>query len=291
MKQRVLIPLVLAVVGFCNPGPASAQQPAPAPPAVIVQLPDTVRLTQDAGNTREQFRSILRAYPDAVGEILRRDPSLMSRPDYMTSYPQLAQFIAQHPEIPRNVEYFLDGYGRKSQQELDPKYEALGVLLGGLAVTFAFGAFIGVLTWLVRAFTQHRRWMKASQIQAEVHSKMMDRMTTNEELLAYIQTPAGRRFLEAAPIQPEADGPALRAPIGPIIWSMMAGIVLAMVGAGFRVAGSTIGDEVQQAFNVVGVIILALGIGFMIASLMAYIVSSRLGLFPERRVATDSSNA
>jgi hypothetical protein len=294
MKQRVLIPLVLAVVGFCNPGPASAQQPAPAAPAPIAQLPagtDTVRLMQDASSTREQLRSILRTYPEAVGEILRRDPSLMSRADYMASYPQLAQFIAQHPEIPRNVEYYFDGYGRQSRQQLDPQYEALGVLLGGLAGTLAFGAMIGVMTWLVRSFTQHRRWMKASQVQAEVHSKMMDRMSTNEELLAYIQSPAGRRFLEAAPIQPEADGPALRAPIGPIIWSMMAGIVLSTVGAGFRVAGSTIGDEVQQAFNVVGVIILALGIGFMIASLMAYVVSSRLGLFPERRVASDSSNA
>jgi hypothetical protein len=246
---------------------------------------------QDASSTREQLRSILRTYPEAVGEILRRDPSLMSRADYMASYPQLAQFIAQHPEIPRNVEYYFDGYGRQSRQQLDPQYEALGVLLGGLAGTLAFGAMIGVMTWLVRSFTQHRRWMKASQVQAEVHSKMMDRMSTNEELLAYIQSPAGRRFLEAAPIQPEADGPALRAPIGPIIWSMMAGIVLSTVGAGFRVAGSTIGDEVQQAFNVVGVIILALGIGFMIASLMAYVVSSRLGLFPERRVASDSSNA
>lgn len=292
MKPRVLIPLLFAVVGFCHPAPATAQQPAPAP---IAQLPvgaDTVRVVQDAENTREQLRSILRTYPDAVGEILRRDPSLMGRADYMAAYPQLAQFLAQHPEIPRNVEYYLEGYGRyQSRQQLDPEYEALGVLLGGLAAVLVFGAVIGVVTWLVRAFTQHRRWMKASQIQAEVHSKMMDRMSSNEELLAYIQSPAGRRFLEAAPIQPEADGPALRAPIGPIIWSMMAGIVLSTVGVGFRVAGSTIGDDVQRAFNVVGVIILALGLGFMIASLMAYVVSSRLGLFPPRRVATDSSNA
>ena len=85
MKQRVLIPLVLAVVSFCNPGPLSAQQPAPGASGVIVQMPEIVRLTQDASNTREQLRSILRAYPEAVGEILRRDPSLMSRPDYMAS--------------------------------------------------------------------------------------------------------------------------------------------------------------------------------------------------------------
>ncbi len=45
-----------------------------------------------------------------MAEILRRDPSLMSRADYMAPYPQLAQFLALHPEIPRNVEYYFEGY-------------------------------------------------------------------------------------------------------------------------------------------------------------------------------------
>jgi hypothetical protein len=174
---------------------------------------------------------------------------------------------------------------------MDPEYEALGIMLGGMAGVLGFGAVLSVLTWLIRAVIQHRRWVKASQVQADVHSKLMDRMTSNEELLAYIQSPAGRKFLEAAPIQPEAESPAHGAPVGPIIWSMMAGIVLSTVGAGFRVAGSSIGDEVQKGFNAIGIIVLALGIGFILSSVMAYLVSSRLGLFPPRRVATDSSNA
>jgi len=69
----------------------------------------------------------------------------------------------------------------------------------------------------VRAVIQHRRWLKSSQVQADVHSKLMDRMTTNDELLAYIQSPAGRRFLEAVPPKPEPDSPVFGAPIGPIL--------------------------------------------------------------------------
>ena len=286
MKQRLLLPLLLAVAGFCTPAPAAAQQQVSAGS-------ETVRVVQDAESTREQLRAILRTYPDAVAEVLRRDPSLMARADYMASYPQLAQFIAQHPDIPRNVEYYFDGYGRSQpRRPLDPEYEALGVLLGGLAGFLAVSAVIGVLTWLVKAIIQHRRWVKSSQVQADVHSKLMDRMTTNQELLAYIQSPAGRRFLEAAPIRPEPEMPGFGAPIGPIIWSMMAGIVLSTVGAGFRVAAGTITDDVQRAFTVVGIILLALGIGFLIASLMAFMVSSRLGLFPARPTAnSDSSHA
>jgi hypothetical protein len=286
MKQRLLLPLLLAVVGFCHPAPAQAQQPAP-------ERAETVRVVRDAESTREELRAILRTYPDSVAEILRRDPSLMGRPDYMASYPQLAQFLAQHPEIPRNVEYYFEGYGPwQSRHQLDPEYEALGVLLGGLAGFLIMSALISLLVWLVRAVIQHRRWLKASQVQADVHSKLMDRLTSNEELLAYIQSPAGRRFLEAAPTKPEAESPGFSAPVGSILWSMMAGIVFATVGAGFRVAAGTIGDDVQRAFTVVGIILLSLGIGFLLASLMAFAVSSKMGLFPGRPAAeSDSGHA
>ncbi len=287
MTQRLLIPVLLAVVGFCSPAPAAAQLPATA------RGPDTIRVVQDAESTREQLRAILGAYPEAVGEIFRRDPSLMANVDYMASYPQLAQFLAQHPEIPRNVEYYLEGYGRwQSRNQLDPEYEALGVLLGGLAGFLVMSALISLLVWLVRAVIQHRRWLKSSQVQADVHAKLMDRMTTNEELLAYVQSPAGRRFLEAMPPKQEAEGPGFSAPVGSILWSMMAGIVFATVGAGFRVAAGTIGDDVQRAFTVVGVILFSLGVGFLIAALMAFVVSSRLGLFPARQAPqSDSGHA
>lgn len=289
MKRRYLLPALLAVVGFCGPASAAARQPAaPAAPRPI----ETVRV-QDAHQTREQLRQILSMYPDAVAEILRRDPSLMSRADYMAAYPQLQQFLSQHPDVARNVEYYLEGYGRyQSRQPMDPEYEALGVLLGGLAGFLGFSAMFGVLAWVVKAIIHHRRWIKATQVQADVHSKLMDRLTTNEELLAYIQSPAGRRFLEATPVRPEPDSPVSSAPIGPIIWSMMAGIVLATVGVGFRVASGTISEDVQRAFTVVGIILLALGIGFLLASVMAFALSSRLGLFPARPAAdTGSTNA
>ena len=289
MTQRYLLAVVLAIVGLCGPTRAEAQTPAAATPPDSVE---TIRIAQDAGDTRETLRRILDTYPRAVAEVLRRDPSLMGRADYLASYPQLAQFIAAHPEIPRNVEFYFEGYGSYQGRPLDPEYEALGILLGGMAGILATGAMIGLLTWVIKAVINHRRWIKSSQVQADVHTKLMDRMSTNEELLAYIQSPAGRRFLEAAPIRPEPESPATNAPVGPIIWSMMAGVVLATVGGGFRVAAGTLGDDVQRAFTVVGIILLSLGIGFLLAAMMAFLVSSRLGLFPARPAPdTGSTNA
>jgi hypothetical protein len=247
----------------------------------------------DAGETREQLQELLRQYPPAVGEVLRRDTTLLSRPDYMAPYPQLVAFLQQHPEVLRNPTFFFGGYDYYEQRRtpLSPEVEALGVLLGGLGGFLGFGAFFAILIWLVRAVIQHRRWLRLSKVQTDVHTKLMDRMTTNEELLAYVQSPAGRRFLESAPIQQESDSPRLgAAPVGPIIWSMMAGIVLATVGVGFRFAANSVTSEAQQAFTVVGVILLALGAGFIVASGMAYLVSSRLGLFPARAAVTDAGS-
>jgi len=52
---------------------------------------------RDARETRERIREVLNQYPPSVGQVLRLDPSLLSKPDYMASYPTLAAFVAQHP--------------------------------------------------------------------------------------------------------------------------------------------------------------------------------------------------
>lgn len=281
VMKRILFPVLVAALGFCTP--AAAQTPQERTELRVVNPPT-------ADDTRDDLREILQKYPYSVAEILRRDPSLMARADYMAPYPDLVKFIEAHPEIPRNVEFYFEGFGSwQNSRRLDPSFEALGVLLGGLAVGFVLILFATVIIWLVRAFIQHRRWLKASQVQAEVHTKLMDRMATNEELLAYVQSPAGRRFLEATPMRPDTDNPSFSAPVGSIIWSLMAGVVLTTLGIGFRYAGNFVRDDAHDAVVVVGVVILSLGIGFVFASLMAFVVSARLGLFPQKP-ATESQS-
>lgn len=291
MKQRVLATLAAALLSTSalaaqTASPAAAQAPAvPGAPVPLYQAP------VDADTMREQLQEILRQYPPAVGEVLRRDTSLLTRPDYLAPYPQLVAFIQQHPEVVRNPTFFFGNYDHYERREpMSPEMEALDGMLSGMAAFLGIGMFIGVVAWLMRAVIQHRKWLRQSKVQAEVHLKLMDRLTTNEELLAYIQSPAGKRFLESAPMQPESESPRLGAPVGPIIWSVMAGIVLATVGAGFRLAASSVTDEGQRAFSVIGVILLALGTGFMLASLMAYLVSARLGLFPKPATSPEASS-
>lgn len=269
-------------------GPNFIIQPqGPGSPTVIFQ-PQV-----DADQVREQLREILRQYPPNVGEVLQRDPSLLTREDYLTPYPGLTQFLQQHPEIVRNPGFYFGGFNYYYQERREPlpvELEALGAMLGGLA-GFAVGiGFLTLVIYVVRALIHHRRWIRVSRTQAEVHTKLLDRMTTNEELLAYIQSPAGRRYLEASPSPVEADGPRWSAPVGPILFAMMAGIVLATLGVGFQVAVQSVASEARDAFAVVGVIILALGVGFILSSVMAYLVSARLGLLGQRPATAPGSD-
>src|SRR5436190_12731698 len=91
---------------LAQPRPAPTQAPAPA------QAPAPVD-ERDARETRERLREVLNQYPPSVGQVLRLDPSLLSKPDYMAPYPTLATFVAQHPQVVHNPAFFIG----------DPRFE------------------------------------------------------------------------------------------------------------------------------------------------------------------------
>jgi hypothetical protein len=273
---RTTISTLAALAWLAGAGPALGQG-APAPPAGTTPAP-VFRETADANETREQLQRLLRQHPPAVGEVLQRDPSLLTKADYLAPYPALAAFLAQHPEVARNPEYFLGSFHYYQRSADDKALEMIGILLGGIAGATAFVILISVLVWVIRAIIDHRRWLRLSRIQTDVHTKLMDRLTTNEDLLAYIQSPAGRRFLESAPIPLDGEPRMPSAPLGRILWALQAGIVLIALGVGFWFVQMNVMAEAAQAFNALGVIAMALGAGFTVAAVASYVISSRLGL-------------
>ena len=220
---------------LAQPRPAPAQAPAP----VQAQAPVDER---DARETRERIREVLNQYPPSVGQVLRLDPSLLSKPDYMASYPTLAAFVAQHPQVVHNPAFFIG----------DPRFEAQetgrGAALRVVESVFEGAMFlIGVVSfftlvgWLGRALIDYRTWQRASKIQADAHAKLVDRLTANEDLLAYLQSPAGQRATMSA-TRPGLDIAmrAVGAPVNRILWSVQAGVVLAAGGLGLWFAKASV---------------------------------------------------
>ena len=138
---------------------------------------------------------------------------------------------------------------------------------------------------MAKQVVDYRRWVRQTRMQTEIHTKILDRMQSNEDLLAYVQTPAGRNFLEFTPASVSPDPGA---PLGRILWSVQAGVVLSALGLGLRFARGTVPEEVAPAFTVLGIIVMSLGLGAVISAVVAYILSARLGLLPSRRQETNA---
>ena len=151
-------------------------------------------------------------------------------------------------------------------------------VLSGLAVFAGFGMGIGLLVWLIRTLVDYRRWNRLAKVQTDAHTKLLDRFTANNDLLAYIQSPAGSKFLESTPIMLDAAPRSVGAPLGRILWSVQGGVVLMAGGIGLQVVSGRVADDASQPLHALGVLGIALGLGFVVSAIVSYFISQRLGL-------------
>ncbi len=267
--------------------PAQMGTPGGAAPATVA-APLAPASDQRADETRNQLNELLQDHPPAVREVLQREPALLGNADYMAPYPRLAAFVAAHPEIARTPAYFLgephrserDDSGTWMWRELMTSI-SVGVVMLGVALGFG---------WLVRTALDHRRWQRVSRVQVETHSKLLDRMTSSEDLRAYMATPAGRQFLESAPIALDGKSAPLAAPVGRILWSMQVGVVGLFLGIALQVVSRGVIDDAAQPLRVLGVLLAAIGAGFLISSGLSFAISRRLGLLrPADRATIDTA--
>jgi hypothetical protein len=213
-----------------QPRPRQAAAPAPAAPATVSQVP-VGQNNFDAEETRQQLDQLLRQFPPSLAEVLRLDPSMLSNDAYLMTYPALAAFLAQHPEVAHNPAYFVGSQNVRSWNDNTPQMEAIRMwqeLAQNVSIVAVVLTITSAFVWLIRLLLDYRKWLRLSKTQTEVHTKLLDRFTTNDDLLAYIQTPSGRRFLDSAPIMLDSE-PArtVSAPINRILWSVQVGIILA----------------------------------------------------------------
>src|SRR5881397_1612494 len=107
-RLRVLIATVVLALALRPAMPGAAQA---RPPSGAEAQPTTTNTSENARDTRDRLRELLDEYPPSVGQVLRLDPSLLTRSDYLSTYPKLAGFLAQHPEVAHNPVFFLGDSG------------------------------------------------------------------------------------------------------------------------------------------------------------------------------------
>lgn len=272
-----LLTLALAVPAAAQTGAATpvTEPPAQRPPVEVF----TPRA--DASEVRGELFEVLRSYPPGVGQILSIDPTLLDNESFMASYPALATFVARNPEVRRDSEYFFGRFTARGHQNFwEDAAEGIGIFI-------VFAGITGVFIWLIRTFLDERRATRLQKAQHEVHTRLLERFGSSQELLAYMQTPSGRRFLEAAPIAP-GDAPRPAAPIGRILWAVQAGVVL-LAGslALYLVSGRVTPPEAGQPLALFGIVGAGLALGFIASGAVAWVLSARFGLLPSSEVQAD----
>ena len=273
-----------------------ARQAAPAPQDVQAVDPgsmDDAIPAADADDLRRQLEQLLRQYPPSLQTVLRADPALIADQAYLSTYPELARFVARHPQVARDARFYL-GDPREPQDAQAAAIDMWRNTFESMTVMTVFVVVCLALGWLVRTTLDYRRWLRASKVQVEVHQKLFDRLSSNDDLMRYIQTPAGQRFLDSAPISVDAGPRAagvVSAPVSRILWSVQIGVVLAAGGVGLQWVSTRVPTEVGQFLSFVGVMALMLGVGFVASAGVAYVISRRLGLLAGSPAVTDRGAA
>jgi hypothetical protein len=228
-------------------------------------------------------------------EVIAADPSLLANQDYVNrNNPELGRFLVAHPEIGRNPDFYLfadlshNGGPRREQLERrvwngqpEPiRYDATARFMDDFAPMVIALACLGAALWLIRMVVVNRRWRRIFQLQTEVHGKLIDKLGSSQELLTYMETDAGKRFLEAAPIPVDFEkDERLPAILSRVLMPLSIGIVLVLLGAGILFLRYAVPDQARP-FLVLGTIVLMPGIGFIISAGITWLLAGRLGLMP-----------
>ena len=261
---------------------------------------------KDVADAQEQFLHLLRLSPTMTAAVAA-DPSLLADQQYVArSNPELAQFMASHPDIARNPEFYLfsrldPSNGRRDRAlqrviwpDLTPQPQqesAAPRMIEKMTPIVLIPAMFLAFVWIIRIFVDSRRWNRTFKQQSEIHSRLIEKLGTNQDLVAYMETEAGKRFLMTSPV---AAGPEFgqRMPntVSRVLTSLSAGIVLALLGIGFLLLRNA-GPDTSEPMLIVGTLLLMPGIGFILSAGVTWFLAQRLGLMPEKEVAQTGAGA
>ena len=133
------------------------------------------------------------------------------------------------------------------------------------------GSLFFMIGWIVWVLFSSIRRYKIAKFQSDVQSRLLQRLDSSQSLLAYVETPAGKQFIEG--LSTERVTPYER-----ILSSTQAAIIITAFGVALLVLRSKLPFS-DEAFTIFGTLAIALGVGFGVAAAASYLLSRSFGLF------------
>jgi hypothetical protein len=136
-----------------------------------------------------------------------------------------------------------------------------------------------VFGWIVWVIAVNIRRSRSSKHLAEMHSRLLDRFTGNQDLIAFLEGESGRRYFDAL----DCD---VKEPLNRVLNGIQLGVVLVLLGISLIVVRSTqAGDAPAIARNgllLIGVPAIAVGAGFLISSAISFRLTKSWGLLDKK---------
>jgi hypothetical protein len=286
-EQLIVIAAMSLVLAFAGPLAAQPQAARSGVSTPATKANPSASSEEDISAVRNQLFQMLKMSPKLTTVVIR-DPSLLSDQGYVSrNNPELAQFLESHPEIARNPDFYLfanvgsPNRERRLEREIWPGMggESSRIDLRDLWIFLVFLCILSSFIWLLRMLIENRRWSRIFNVQTEIYNKLLDKFTTNEELVNYVRTETGKHFLESASI-PFGYDLRQRAPnpLSRVLLPLQFGVVLSLVGVGFLYLRNNFKDE--PSLLILGVLTLMLGFGFIISATFSWLLGRHLGLLP-----------
>jgi hypothetical protein len=139
-----------------------------------------------------------------------------------------------------------------------------------LVPMFASLGFFALVAWIVFVFVDGKRRREQLKATSEFNARILEKMGSTAEFGAFLETDGGRRFMKSITV----EGPSAKTRI---LGSTQTGIVCTSIGLALLFLGG-IFYYLRDGLWVMGGIITACGIGFIVSTLASYRLSKTLGL-------------
>ncbi len=130
-------------------------------------------------------------------------------------------------------------------------------------------SFFFAMSWLIWMIVQWRQYKYRMNVQL----KMLDKVSTGTELVQFAESNAGSKFLDSMELK--SVGTRDR-----IISAVYKAVILLVLGIAVYALRGTL-DEGAVAFTILGTVLMAFGIAYIIATFISYRLASKWGMIPK----------
>lgn len=136
--------------------------------------------------------------------------------------------------------------------------------------------FFSLVAWIVFVIVDGRRRREQLKMTSEFNAKILEKMGSTAEFGAFLDTEGGKRFMKSLTV----EGPSAKTRM---LGSIQTGIVCASIGIALLILGG-IFYYLRDGLWVMGGIITACGVGFIVSTLVSYRLSKALGLLESESI-------